>query len=181
MPFAITLCLDPASAGVVEAMWRRLAELRIDLDRTLLGYDPHVTLGIYPDETPVEALSGAVEHLGAVWPAVPVALAGIGSFPGVTSILWAAPVVTPDLLDRHLALQAALPGIPVHPHYRAGSWVPHITLTGALGDPGPALAALTACWQPLSGFLCRLELVKFRPVTRLRSWTLRHGDAAAPP
>ena len=171
MPFAVTLCLDQASAEWVVAMWRTLADHAIDSDRMRLGYEPHVTLGIYADEAPVARLSEAVHRLGAVWRDLPVTLAGIGCFPGVASILWAAPIVMADLADRHGVLQAALPDVPVHTHYRRGSWVPHVTLTGGLADPGPALAVLAGCWQPISGTLQRVDLVKFRPVTRLIFYT----------
>lgn len=172
MAFAVTLCFDPASAVLLEDMWRTLAEQNIDCDRHQLGYAPHITLAIYPDETPAEQIAAALEQIAPAWNALPVTLAGFGIFPGATSILWAAPVVTSELLDRHTALQAALPGFPIHPHYRPESWMPHVTLSGVLRDPGRALTALTPRWQPLSGLLSRLELVRFRPVELLKSHTL---------
>jgi 2'-5' RNA ligase len=176
MPLAVTLCFDSASAVLLENLWGTLAAQNIDSDRHQLGYAPHVTLAIYPDETSDEEVAAALALVAPTWTALPVTLAGFGIFPGATSILWAAPVVTAELLDRHMALQAALPDFLVHPHYRPGSWVPHVTLSGVLRDPAQALAALMPLWQPVSGLLSRLELVRFRPVKLLESHILK--DAA---
>jgi len=61
----------------------------------------------------------------------------------------------------------------VDPHYRSNAWVPHVTVSGTLADPTRALAALLPLWQPLSGILDRVELVRFRPVEILQSHALR--------
>jgi 2'-5' RNA ligase len=169
MPFAITLRLDPISAVPIEAMWRKLAADGIDADRDQLGYAPHITLAIYPDDTPVKRLRTALEDTVRNWEALPVSLTGLGVFPGAATILWVVPVVTPELLARHQAIQIALSDLQVHAHYRPGAWVPHVTLSGALSDPGPALAALLPNWRPLAGFLDRVDLVRFRPVEVLHS------------
>ena len=172
MPFAVTLCCNASSASVVEDWWRTLAEQNVDCDRQQLGYAPHVTLGIYADDAPAFRLAAEIERFAADWTTLAVALSGFGIFPGANTILWAAPVVTQDLLDRHRAWHEALPEIPVHPHYRPGAWVPHVTLSAALVDPGRALAALIPGWQPATLHLSRLELVRFRPVSVLSSHSL---------
>ena len=169
MPFAITLPFERASAVCLEDMWRTLAEQNIDRDRHQLDYAPHITLAIYLDKTSAEHLASALERIAPASDALPVTLVGFGIFPGETSILWAVPVVTSEMLACHAALQAALPGLEVHPHYRLGLWVPHVTLSGALPDPAKALAALTPLWRPLTSLLSRLELVHFRPVEVLKS------------
>ena len=76
------------------------------------------------------------------------------------------------VLARHAAMQAALPDLAVHAHYRVGSWVPHVTLAGALNDPGRALSVLLPLWRPVTGFLNQLDLVRFRPVEVLQSYSL---------
>jgi hypothetical protein len=93
-------------------------------------------------------------------------------FPGSTSIVWVAPVVTRDLLARHAMLRDALPHLPVDPHYRRDVWVPHITLSGAIPDPERAITALLPYWKPVAGFLDQVDLVRFRPVEVLASQTL---------
>ncbi|UPK32198.1 2'-5' RNA ligase family protein [Bradyrhizobium sp. 186] len=169
MPFAITLRLDPISAVPIEAIWRKLAVDGIDTDRYQLGYAPHITLAIYPDETPFNRLRTALEDTSRNWQALPIGLSGLGAFPGDGTVLWAVPVVTFELLARHQAIQTALPDLKVDAHYRPGAWVPHVTLSGALPDPGPALMALLSSWEPITGFLDRVELVRFRPVEVLYS------------
>lgn len=169
MPLAITLCLDPTSSAAVEAMWRKLAADGIDADRDELGYPPHITLAIYPDETPVHRLSTALEAACRSWEPLPIRLSGLGAFPGDGTVLWAVPVVTAELLDRHRTVQNALSDFNNHALYRPEAWVPHVTLSGPLRDPGAALTALLSNWKPITGFLDRVDLLRFRPVKVLQS------------
>ncbi len=173
MPLAITLRFDPDSGSVFEGMWRALAMAGIDTDRQQLGYAAHITLAIYPDETSVERLRSGLARVADPWGTLPIAMAGFGVFPGTFSILWAAPIVNPELLARQTELQSELAGLPVHPHYRSGAWVPHVTLSGALRDPGRALAVLIPQWRPINGILDQLDLVRFRPVEVLHSHGLQ--------
>jgi 2'-5' RNA ligase len=175
MPFGVTLCFDPLSASTITKMWEVLASRGIDTDRHQLGYAPHITLAVYPDDAPATQLTAALQQLAATWCALPVALNGLGIFPSPAAVFWAAPIVTPALLTRHAAVQAALPDLQTHAHYRLGAWVPHVTLSGAVDNPGVALSALLSVWQPLEGLLDRLELVRFRPVQVLQSYKLPLG------
>ncbi len=124
MPFAVTLCFDPPSAAAIAKIWEVLASKGIDTDRHQLGYAPHITLAIYPDEAPAAQLMAALRTLAATWSALPVTLSGLGIFPSSSAVFWAAPVVTPALLARHAAVQAALPDLQAHAHYHLGAWVP---------------------------------------------------------
>src|SRR5438093_5815330 len=108
MPFGITLCFDPPSSATISKMWEALAVSGIDTDRHQLGYAPHVTLAIYPDDAPVDQLKAALRRLAQDWDALPVTLSGFGIFPSSSVAIWAAPVVTPELLARHAAVRAAL-------------------------------------------------------------------------
>lgn len=172
MPYAVTLRLDAASAAPIEAMWRALAEAGIDDDCLRLGYPPHVTLAIYPDDAPVPQLETTVALLAKEWGALPVELAGFGIFPGPESVLWVAPVMTAGLLARQAALVAALHGLRCDAHYRPGHWAPHVTL-GRVGALAPALEILAPLWPgAMAGRLERLDLAHFRPVTVLRSLAL---------
>ncbi|WP_158931244.1 2'-5' RNA ligase family protein [Acidisphaera sp. S103] len=172
MPFAITLRLDPASADRIESLRHALATEGIDSDRYNLVYPAHITLAIYPDRTPEDRLHAALAHVTASWRILPVTLSGIGIFHGTSSILWAAPVVGRDLLMLHASLAEALPDLSIHPHYQPEAWTPHVTLTGALPDPGPALKTLLTHWQPVTGTLVQADLVRFRPVEMLQSRSL---------
>jgi 2'-5' RNA ligase len=172
MPFAITLRLDKVSAASIEDMWRILAADGIDTDRHDLGYAPHITLAIYPDDSSTGQLREAIRQVAGHWRAMPITLAAVGIFPGASSILWAAPVATSELLARHEAIHAALPDLDPHPHYRPDAWVPHVTLSGAVLDASRALSVLLRGWRPVTGMLDRLDLVRFRPVEVLESHAL---------
>ena len=169
MPLAITLCFDPVSASAIKDMWKTLADDGIDADRHRVGYAPHITLAVYPDDAPVERIWTAVEAVAADWRALPIAVSGFGIFPGPPPVLWAAPLVTRELLSRHIAVQAALSGLPAHAHYLPDAWVPHVTLSDGLSDPGRALTVLMKRWRPIRGTLHRLDLLRFRPVEILHS------------
>lgn len=172
MPFAITLRLDLASSDLIKNIWRVLAAEHIDTDRHQLGYPPHITLAIYPDDVSSDILRNVVDRMGEHPNDLTVTLGGIGIFPGPTSILWAAPVVTWDLLAVHARVAEALPGLPIHPHYRPNAWMPHVTLTGAIPNPASALRALLPQWRPIHARLVQADLVRFRPVEVLASQTL---------
>ena len=184
MPLAITLRFDPDSAASIGRLWDALAEAGIDRDRQALGYSAHVTLAIYPDEASVSMLVAAVERVARLWTPIPITMFGFGVFPGPPAILFAAPVTTPALLDRQKVLTDALSDLSVHPHYQRNRWVPHVTLSGPLRDAGIALAALLPLWQQVAGRLDRVDIVRFRPVEVLRSWSLdspiRSSTVAAP-
>ncbi len=165
-----------AAAAPVLAMWRALAESGVDDDCLRLGYPPHVTLAVWPEEAPVGPLDAAVARCGAEWGALSVAFAGFGVFPGTPAVVWAAPVVTEALLARQAALVAAVPGVPCHEHFRPGHWVPHVTL-GQTDAPGRALEALAPLWRgAVSGWLYGIDAVRFRPVVVLRSLPLRQTE-----
>ena len=171
MPRAITLRFDPDTALAVARLWDPLASTGIDGDRKALGYTAHVTLAIYPEETQVDQLRFTVSRFGDEWQSLPVGLSGLGVFPSPPAILFAIPVVTAALLDRQVALTAALPDLSVHPHYRPGHWVPQVTLSGPLRYPEAALAAILPLWRPVEGALAGIDLVRFRPVEILASHT----------
>jgi 2'-5' RNA ligase len=119
------------------------------------------------------ALPGLTDERGAV----PISLVGYGIFPASASgsaIVWAAPVVTIALLDCHARLHAALPGLPCHPDYRPGAWMPHVTLAeGDHPSPADALRPIVPLWtNPIHGRTDRLELVRFHPVNVLWSGAL---------
>jgi hypothetical protein len=46
MPYAVSLCLDAASARRIEAMWQVLGERGLSDHMLRLQYQPHLTLGL---------------------------------------------------------------------------------------------------------------------------------------
>lgn len=172
MPFAITLRLDDASATQVSALWRTLAAAGLSDDALTLGYRPHITLAICPDETPESPLHDAAAHVARGRNALKLCLASLGVFTTQPGVVFLAPVVTPALLDLHGVALEALAGMAVSAHYRRDIWVPHVTLAKDLVAPADAVRALGDLALPIRGHLDRIELVQFRPVRVLASHAL---------
>ncbi len=103
MPYAITLRLDAAAAAPVASMWQALALQGVSDEAVRLGYPPHVTLAVCADAANSERLLAAARTWAAQWRELPVTLASLGLFPGPPATLFLAPVVTPELLERHAA------------------------------------------------------------------------------
>jgi len=175
MPYAVTLPLDDAAAARVKRMWRALADQTGDDSAIRLGYSPHITLTILADTAQVGELEELTFRAARDWEPLSVTLAGVGVFPGVPPVIWAAPIATQQLLAIHASLYAAVASLPVHPHYYPTAWVPHITLSKEGQAPAAmSIEAVTSVWEgPIIARLERIELVKFRPVETLRSEALR--------
>ncbi len=169
MPYAITLRLDANAASGVVAIWDELAARGISDDAIRLGYPPHLTLAVLPDDADESRLLTATRETAAGWRALPVSLASIGFFPGTPATMFLAPVVSPELLERHSGLLASLAGETIDPHYQIGRWVPHVTLAKDLSDIAPAVAILRPTRLPIDALLDIVELVRFRPVEILSS------------
>jgi len=177
MPYAVTLPLDDAAAAHVRRMWSALSEQAGADDAIRLGYEPHITLAVLPDALPVADVEHAACRAAASWTVLPVALAGFGIFPGATPVIWVAPIVTADLLAIHASLHADLAPLPVDPHYRPGFWMPHVTLSQeGMSSTARMIEIASSVWHgPISAYLKRIELVRFRPVKVLRSQVLQSG------
>jgi len=175
MLYAVTLPLDVFAAKRIQRMWHMLAEQTGNDDAIRLGYAPHITLAVLPDTAPVTEIEEAVFRVAGNWTPFSMVLAGLGVFPGASSVIWAAPVVTTGLLASHASLCERLAPFTVHPHYQPGHWMPHVTLS----QEGPSSAAraievITSTWDgPICARLERVELVKFQPVEILRSQVFR--------
>ena len=173
MPYAVTLTLDAAAARRVAVLWETLAACGASDDSLRLGYAPHITLAILPDAADPSRILEAVAKLGARWRPVPVVLSSLGRFPGPRSVAFLAPTPSAALLARQADLLAALRGQAVDAHYRTGFWVPHVTLAKDIADPSAAIRALTDVGLPIPAVLDALEVVRFRPVDILASFSLR--------
>jgi 2'-5' RNA ligase len=167
VPLAVTLRVDDRAAERLDAL--RLAA-RDATDPPHHGYPPHLTLAVVPEDT-VAAAEAALRRLSDGWDRLPLRIAGLGAFPAPVPVLWAAPVVTAELLARQEALCNALAGVPIDPHYRPGAWVPHVTL-GEGRDLGDASLARHG---PIEARLERVELVAFPPPAVLRTEMLAGG------
>ena len=174
MPYAVTLPLHAEATARIRQMWCALAEHAGADDAIRLGYVPHITLAVLPDDAPISDVEKAVSRVVGDWTAFSVVLAGFGVFPGTPPVVWAVPVVTAALLARHALLCAALGSFGIHPHYHPGHWVPHVTLSQESPSSARAIEVVTSMWDgPIITRLEKVELVRFLPVTVLRSHPLK--------
>lgn len=178
MPYVVQLDLGAGAS--------RIAELCDALDPavetvTRLGDVPHLSLAIY-DELNTEAYAVRLRAFADTLEPFSLRLAGLGVFAAATHVLYAAPVVTSEVLALHRRFHDSftLPGAVCHEHYRPGAWVPHVTLALNLSAPQlhVALAIATSKWAPFAGEIDAIRLIRYWPVETL--WHRRLGRAVNP-
>jgi 2'-5' RNA ligase len=132
---SVCLLLDGPAERAVRRLWQRLEEAGV---RTLLTHThgrhvPHLTLASLTSYD-VGAVLAATQDAVRAGPAgtSPLRFDGLGLFP--RSRAWLAPVVTTALLEHQRAVTGAVlrTGAELHPHYRPGAWLPHLTLAPRL-------------------------------------------------
>jgi 2'-5' RNA ligase len=159
MPLAVTLRLDRAGTARIEAM------------QTAPAHPPHITLAIFTDDVDAATLAPELSATVAAWTPMRLTFAGFGVFPGEPAVLWLVPTPSAELSDRQARISGLRPTAVVHPRYRPGAWVPHVTLVEDLTLVG-AIEALLKCsldWEPFVADLDQIELVSFAPVSVLWS------------
>jgi len=176
VPFAVTLDLDPLSAAALTPMIDAVerADPKAMTPRRA-PVDPHLSLAVY-DRLDAAAMTPALQRFAALQPACDIQLSSLGLFPGPPSVLFAAPVVSADLLDLHGRFHHTAAAFVPHcwAHYLPGDWVPHVTLGEGM-RPALVPAAIgnaIAAWRPQPAVLHRISLVRFHPVELLWSTAL---------
>lgn len=165
MTYAFCLTLDTASEAAVRAMWQHLAAEGICDHMVTLGYPPHLSLAVLDEEPPREIVLAAYEALNGA-PALRIRLGGVRKFAG-TSIAWLAVEGEAGLSEMQSRLVAHLPLEQVHPHYRPGLWMPHVTLQ-MKGDVERGMALVAASWpESRDARLVGFDLVQLPPLNVL--------------
>lgn len=181
MPFAVECDLDDEVAAVMRSVGERLAASGVAPSRAALGERPHVTLAVY-DDVDLHQLESVVAACARAWPPLPISFASLGCFTQPRAVVFAAPVVTTELLALHRAFHQQVQERsslgPGWAHYWPDRWVPHATL--AMDMPPAALpAAVEVCRSlplPLAGQLRRIGVVEFRPVVGRFHYRLGDGE-----
>lgn len=178
MPFAVHLELDPQSAaelGPITARIERIAPDALTPGRVKAGL--HVSLAVYETLDPkpfAELLEGFAQDRRAC----AIKLSSLGLFPGPSSVVFVAPVVSAELLALHKDFHqlTASSNKECWPYYLPGNWVPHVTLGEGLnpGEAGEVVAGAARSWRPIAAMLHRVALIRFYPVEVL--WQKRLVD-----
>ncbi len=105
MPFAVTLALDldPHGAGALAPLIDAVERADPDaMTPRRAKVAPHLLLGVYDRLVPA-AITVSLRCFAETQPAIGIQLASLGLFPGPPSVLFAAPVVSAELLALHRA------------------------------------------------------------------------------
>ncbi len=171
MPFAVYMEMDPYGAAELQPIVEHVERVSPNaVTPGRLNMEPHITLAVNDGLDP-EPIAKALDRFSADISTPSVKLSSIGLFPGPASVLFAAPVVSAELLALHRDFHAAAAsaGVACWPHYLQGNWVPHITLGEQLSpeEAGAAISGAIGLWQPVAASLHRISLVHFHPVELL--------------
>lgn len=175
MGYAVELTLDSTSTGVVQALWKTLAERGIDPVLPSLGAWPHISLAVFETVDPA-ALRDELATFADELAPIATAFSAVGTFPTSEGVVYLAPVVTAELLAVHERFHQRMErlGLRSHAYYRPGQWIPHCTVATDLApaDVGTTIAACCAsnAFAPIS--LTELELIEFRPVKTIYHFPL---------
>ena len=98
MPFAVHMELDPYAAAELQPIIEHMERISPDVvTPRRLKAEPHISLAVYDGLDP-EPLTHALDRFSVDMRAPSVKLSAIGLFPGPASVLFAAPVVSEELL-----------------------------------------------------------------------------------
>ncbi|WP_186002934.1 2'-5' RNA ligase family protein [Mycobacterium sp. KBS0706] len=179
MPFAVHLDLDARSADALAALIDAVERADPDaMTPRRAKVAPHRSLAVYDRLVPA-AVTVSLQRFAERQPALTIQLASLGLFPGPPAVLFAAPVVSAELLALHRAYHQATwaSGPRCWAHYLPEAWVPHVTLGEGLrlAAVPTAVRNAIAAWRPRPAVLHRIALVRFHPVAVLWSRALPAG------
>ena len=134
-----------------------LLKARAPYDAT--GSELFLSLAVY-DDLAIEDVAASAESIAANFSPLDVWVHGIGTFQGEHLVLYAAVLLTPELLELHGELHYELRRVgPSRPNYTPGRWVPHITLATVSTTTKAVSAYRELVATPLTGEYHARELV----------------------
>lgn len=177
--YTLAMTLDPVAAATIERIEAAVAT--VHGQHRLYGGDvrPHLTFGMFESidtDRAGDVLDAFVERFCAI----PLTFAGLGMFVLETDVVFAAPIITAELLERHAWLHERLvhasggPFAPLLP----GSWVPHATLAAdvPLQTLGAVIVAAREMPLPMEARLDTVLLARFPIGPVIHERTLRTPD-----
>lgn len=128
VPLVVQLDLDAMTASSIDQVSGALeGYVGVETIRQL-GSVPHVSLAVY-DDFVLGKLPDDLAAFAKTLSALPLKLVNLGIFTGSRNVLFAAPVVTEQLLAIHQRFHQTFTTVgSCSEHFRPGAWVPHVTL-----------------------------------------------------
>ncbi|WP_149360867.1 2'-5' RNA ligase family protein [Lolliginicoccus suaedae] len=121
---SVELLLDPGLDAAVRADWEALSARGIRALRP--HHRPHITIGVASEIYP--RIDKALARALAMLP-IPVTLGGLLVFGTGRVVIARAVTMSPELVEAHQAVWAAMHDCPGQPRHTApGEWTPHATL-----------------------------------------------------
>ena len=134
-----------------------LLKARAPYDRT--GSELFLSLAVY-DDLGIEDVAACAQSIAENFSPLDLWVHGIGTFQGEHLVLYAAVLMTPELLQLHTELHYELQHVgPARPNYTPGRWVPHITLASVSNTSKAVSAYRELISTPLTGEYHAHELV----------------------
>ena len=169
---ALVAKLDRESAGRIEALWARLADLGHEDTPARLGMPAHITLAILDRTEAIE--DSCRQFLEALRGGGPIAVTftALGIFPAHREdYYFLTPAACEPLQALHGRLHAQLDKAGLEPakQTRPGLWTPHCSLSEGVREnrAGQTLSLLQKDWSPIPARLDRVALIAFPPAEEL--------------
>jgi 2'-5' RNA ligase len=169
---AVCLLFDTRSDLRVRELWARVEAAGVPTlaTHTHGHHHPHLSYAVLRDWD-LERVHQALCALPAAEPFT-MSFHGTLAFPRGRAAL--APAITPDVGRRQLDTVAALEatGADLHRHYRAGQWVPHVSV--ATRAPGARLATVVKMVSDVLPLTVRVDRAAIVDSTTGQTWPLPH-------
>ena len=140
------------------------------------AYAPHLTLAQFSSAS-ASTMAAKVGEFSAIQKPFQIRMEYAGSFPTNEGVVFAAPLVTRELLGIHERFHELFHEYRsgVSQYYLPGKWVPHVTM--AAGVPRDRLGAVSAFlasrFQPFFAGVDRVGLISYPPPKLMASFSLR--------
>lgn len=132
MHYAIELTLDATTTSIVKGIEGQLSALYSSQRLDWSEFRPHVTLGIC-EELDITRCHAVLLELASELP-LACRFDSLGAFMSDPAVVFAAPVVSAELLDLHARFHTRFGAFASeqNAYYLPGRWVPHCTLAERL-------------------------------------------------
>ncbi len=174
MGFAVELYFDDSSEQAIRKIWAAAGSSLPGMNAA-----PHISLSLH-EQVDTARMNTLLQAFTARTPCLTMDFLALGSFLSPEGVIYLVPTVTESLLGLHKAFHQALDeaGIPSHPYYRPGSWVPHCTVDMNL-SADEIQRKFTLCHEfpPLMGAkVVTIGLISYQPVVDLFRHPLKAVD-----
>ena len=175
MQAVLQLSFDKETDALFRSLWQGIKDAGLPSPMLEKPATPHITLS-FGDGVDVGSLTGALSQTLADKSSLELVFAALGTFANEKGVVFAAPVVTTNLLALHRQVQGCM-------HKHAGStsaysevdrWVPHCTLTMHLtpSEVRKSFELLAELRLPISALGTQVRLLEFPSLEELASWHL---------